>query len=126
MSKRVRIQKGKWELVDEATYRWFIAIRARGAAISGQMLQLKAMSFFDALREASPNNTPEGFTASTGWLTGFKSRYHIANYKFEGEADSADHAFVAAGRVEFQEYLEDWNPENVYNCDETGLFFRLA
>ncbi|RUS24057.1 DDE superfamily endonuclease-domain-containing protein, partial [Jimgerdemannia flammicorona] len=54
------------------------------------------------------------------------SRYGISNHRFEGEADSADSQVIAQGRADFQVFLESWPLEQVFNCDETGLFFRLG
>ena len=53
--------------------------------------------FYAKLRERA--ELPEGFTASSGWLTGFKSCYGILNHHFEGEADSVDLRVVTQGQL---------------------------
>ena len=45
---------------------------------------------------------------------------------YEGEAESADMSLVHTGRDKLQQILKEYNPEDVFNVDESGLFFRLG
>ncbi len=56
----------KFQLVDEACWKWFSQQRSKGAPISGVLLQEKARQFFTKLY---PDEIPESFKASTGWLS---------------------------------------------------------
>ena len=41
-------------------------------------------------------------------------------------AESADMSLVHTGREKLQQVLKEYNPEDVFNFDESGLFFRLG
>lgn len=66
------------------------------------------------------------FSYSRGYLHRFKSRRGIKRKLYEGEADSADMTAVQSGRQDLQRVLRDYDPEDIYNLDETGLFYRLG
>ena len=68
---------------------------------------------------------PDTFSYSNGWLVNFKRRKNISSIKLHGEAASADMASVAAGREQLQEDLKAYSLDDIYNMDETGLFYRL-
>lgn len=89
--------------------------------VSDMMLIEKAESF---VKEGGISVPPD-FKFSRGWLCKFKKRHGIASHKREGEAASADMAVVTDARKELQETLDGWDPELIYNMDETGLFFHL-
>ena len=74
--KRCIIRHAKFDLVDEACWKWFCQQRSRGAPVSGVLLQEKARSFFVKLY---PNADPESFKGSTEWLTKFNQRHEIKN-----------------------------------------------
>lgn len=66
------------------------------------------------------------FSYSRGYLHRFKSRRGIKRKLYEGEADSADMTAVQSGRQDLQRVLQDYDPEDIFNLDETGLFYRLG
>jgi hypothetical protein len=66
------------------------------------------------------------FAYSKGWLARFKIRHNIACYKFHGESASADMTRVNAGRESLKAVIEEYSLNDVYNFDETGLFFKLG
>ncbi|XP_023315527.1 tigger transposable element-derived protein 1-like [Trichogramma pretiosum] len=57
----------------------------------------------------------EAFNASKGWFENFKTRFLLYNVKFTGEIASADHEAAREKKYE---------PEQIFNCDETGLFWK--
>ncbi|XP_041364446.1 tigger transposable element-derived protein 6-like [Gigantopelta aegis] len=61
-----------------------------------------------------------------GWLPRFKSRHNVAKHVYEREAASPDKNAVVSGREELKKVLKDYAPEDVFNMDETGLFFKLG
>ena len=63
------------------------------------------------------------FQYSRGWLSRFKKRHGIRLFKSHGEAGSAQASVVQNGREQLRDELR--NPKDVYNMDETGLFYRL-
>ena len=68
---------------------------------------------------------PDTFSYSNGWLAKFKRRKGISSVRLHGEAASANPSTVTAGREQLQEDLKAFDPEDIYNIDETGLFYKL-
>jgi hypothetical protein len=67
------------------------------------------------------------FKASWQWLSRFRMRYGLQKMLLHGEGvevNKKDLELLAA-LEEFYEIITQYNPENVYNMDKTGLFFRL-
>ena len=56
--KRCIVRPPKFQLVDEACWKWFCQQRSKGAPVSGVLLQEKARSFFSKLY---PNENQESF-----------------------------------------------------------------
>ncbi|KMZ76545.1 hypothetical protein ZOSMA_10068G00010, partial [Zostera marina] len=68
----------------------------------------------------------EGFKASEGWLSNFKERHGIVFKKVQGEAAAVDMEAVDNWRQDILiKLLTEYSPKNVFNVDETGLFWRL-
>jgi len=67
----------------------------------------------------------ENFNASDGWLSKFKKRYNLREYKRRGEAASAPIDDLPQFRDELRRITENYQPENIYNCDETALYWQL-
>ncbi|MEW8693664.1 MAG: hypothetical protein AB2535_21740 [Candidatus Thiodiazotropha endolucinida] len=114
----VRQRTGKHENIEQALFLWFSDVRSKNAYVNDQMLVEKAKFFGDELKV-------DDFQYSRGWLQKFKKRHNIASHVAHGEADSADPTVVSQGRQQLQEDLAAYDPNNIYNMDETGLFYRL-
>lgn len=63
---------------------------------------------------------------SNGWLEGYKKRHGIKSRIRYGEAASLDEAAIAEQLVQVQALSRQFNPQDVYNCDETGLFWKMT
>jgi hypothetical protein len=61
---------------------------------------------------------------SNGWLYRFKQRCGLVTRVLHGEAAAANETGVALSVTELPKILENYSPENVFNMDEAGLFFR--
>src|SRR6185369_10619531 len=86
--------------------------------ITGSIIQEKALRFAELLEV---NN----FKASSGWLHNFKQRYSIQEYNKHGESQSAPIEQIPQMRIELRNILKDYRLEDIFNCDETGLFWKM-
>jgi hypothetical protein len=86
--------------------------------VTGAIIKRRAIQFAEAL------NIIE-FNASEGWLSNFKKRNHIKEYKRQGEAASAPLEEIPKFQAKLQEVIKEYRPEDVYNADETGLYWRM-
>lgn len=65
------------------------------------------------------------FKASNGWLDRFKKRNNINWGEEHGESESVDKNVVTDWKSKLQELCKDYHPKDIFNADETGLFFQL-
>ena len=63
---------------------------------------------------------------SNGWLSRWKGRHGVFGVRLHGEAGDADQQGVARAQKELPGIIEKYQPEDVFNIDETGLFYRHA
>ncbi|CAG8810516.1 6386_t:CDS:2, partial [Gigaspora margarita] len=62
---------------------------------------------------------------SNGWVTNYKKRNSLRRYKLHGEAASAPLESLPNERIKLQNLLSQYELEDIYNADETGLFYRM-
>ena len=72
-----------------------------------------------------PEIQNSGFNFSNGWFQGFKQRYGIIRRVKHGEADSVDPEVVLKSREYMKKITNHYSQRDIYNMDETGLFYRL-
>ena len=115
---RKRQRTGKSADVETALLRRFEQMRAKGAPVNGPLLKEKAESLAESL------GVP-GFEASNGWLYRWKERHNLSYKKMHGESADADLKSAEKWLSDvLPNLIQDWSPEDIYNCDETGLFYR--
>ncbi|XP_042913701.1 tigger transposable element-derived protein 6-like [Parasteatoda tepidariorum] len=92
--------------------------RAQNIPISGLILKEKALQFANELGVSE-------FSASNGWFEWFKERHGLSFKKMCGEV--VDTRPVEEWKNDLlKDVLQRYNPCDVFNLDETGLFFRLV
>jgi hypothetical protein len=77
---------------------------------------------------ASSLSIPESdFKASWQWLSRFKARRGLEKMLFheEGAEVNNNNPELQPALEELHGLIAQYDPKNVYNMDETGLFFRL-
>ena len=120
--KRKRLRGAQDKELDKAVMTWFTQARTEGTPISGPNIQHQAQKYHSMLHP-----TDDSFKSSAGWLRNFKVRHGIQQVTIRGEQCSADEEAAQAYPEELKKMLEDGGflPEQVYNCDETGLYFKM-
>jgi transcriptional regulator with XRE-family HTH domain len=113
-----RQRASKFPLLEEALSYWVSRATMVSQMITGIIIQQKAIQFANQLNMTD-------FNASEGWLSNFKKRFHIKEYKHQGEAASAPLEDIPQFRAELREIIKEYQPEDVYNADETGLYWRM-
>ena len=120
--KLKRERKLKSVDLDKRLLTWILHCQDRKIALSGQTIQMKAKEIAQGL-QIPANNLP---TFSEGWLWKFQKRHGLRSLKFSGERGSADLEAVKQSLPEFRSLIEQYHPSDVFNMDETGLFFCMA
>ena len=60
-----------------------------------------------------------------GWLAKFKKRHNSKQRRLYRESASVDVEKAAGRLLEIQEIVKEYDSKDIYNCDETGLFWRM-
>ena len=60
-----------------------------------------------------------------GWVYKFKQRNSLHKINYLGEANSALLTTLPEEHSRLQRLLANYNKEDIYNADETGLFYRM-
>ena len=110
----------KHPMLELAMNMWVEQVTAGGVIISDSLVKEKGRYFAQEL--AIPE---ESLTFSNGWITRFKRRNGLRKITMHGEAASAPLENLPAERMKLQELLSRYNPEDIYNADEMGLFYQL-
>ena len=124
-SSRKIMRLAKDEQVEAALYLWFTQKRGQDTPISGPLLKEKALEFHNMLHEGEAD--PPSFNASAGWLWRFCKRHGIHQLSLQGEQLSSNESATATFKKRLQEIMEkeSLTLEQVYNCDETGLCYKM-
>lgn len=64
------------------------------------------------------------FNASSGWLNKFRIHHNITFKSISGESASVNPEDVASFLVKLPSLVRGYSPRDIYNADETGLYFR--
>lgn len=118
--KSKRVRASTQEQVDQALLQWFKLQRNKGIPINGPLLQEKANFFAQELK--IPN-----FNCSMSWINRFKARHNIVAGKIAGESLSVQQSDVSDWLERVWPNLRaKFRDEDIFNADETGLFYRLT
>ena len=116
--KRRVMRIGQFDDQETALLKWFSAMRDSNIPLFGPLLLQKAKDFAQQLRITT-------FKQSTGWIDRFKER--ITYKAVCGKAKSVDTRSTEmtdwTGRL--SNILRAYSTSDIYNADETGLFFKL-
>jgi len=103
---------------------WVLKAMGNGILLTGEVLQQKWNKFADLA--GIPED--ERLKLSNGWLGCFKGRNGLKEMKRHGEAASSKVQTVEMERERVQDLIRETEYElhNIFNMDETGLFYGYA
>jgi len=117
-----RLRRSTFSDVDLALRQWLnicAGLEAKSVPITMAVFRQRAEEFAASLGVT-------GFSASAGFVLRSAKRHNLVNISVWGTGGSAA-ADVEASRQRMEEIraeLEAFDPEQIYNIDETGLYFR--
>ena len=117
-----RASVGRFTELEDMLYIWIDSMRR------AKLPHMPSLAIAKAKSIASSLSIPESdFKASWQWLSRFRARRGLQKMLLHGEGaevNKNDPELLAA-LEELEGIIARYDPENVYNMDETGLFFRL-
>lgn len=117
-TNRMRMRTTPYEELENVLFVWFKRARSANFPVSGPILAEKA-------REIATRMGIENFNISDGWLSRFKRRHGLVFKAVSGEAAAVNRDVCSTwqqGRL--QEILNAYDPRDVFNVDEMGLFYK--
>jgi hypothetical protein len=119
---RARNRPPQWPLLEAILFDFQKSIESNGASTTYEILRQKAVQIWSQIPQYRDQPTPD---FSIGWLTKFNKRHNIKHRILHGEAGSVP--VTAEEEMKAVRTLcGEYNEEDVYNMDETGLFWRSA
>ncbi|XP_057291713.1 tigger transposable element-derived protein 4-like [Hydractinia symbiolongicarpus] len=116
--KRQRVKTDKYEKLNESLLTWFTSMRGNNIPINGPILIEKAREFATAFNY-------EDFSASNGWLRGWKERYGITFKEVSGESAKVTSEMTAPWEeTTLPTILARYELKDIFNADEFGLFYQ--
>ena len=112
-----RVRCGKYSDVNEALWDWYVICRNSNIPVSGTMLQEEALMIAEKMGIS-------GFAASNGWLESFKKQHNLHHMAIAGEDGDVKDETIESWNERVREITRGWKPEDVWNMDETGSFWR--
>ncbi|XP_039966686.1 tigger transposable element-derived protein 6-like [Bactrocera tryoni] len=116
LQKRSFIKEGGSD-IDKMCFDWFTKARRQNIPVSGPIVQAKA-------KEVARKLGVLNFVASDGWLNRWRIRNNVAFRSISGETSDVSSMDVEQFKAKLPSLLRDYKPEDIYNADESGLFFR--
>ena len=102
--------------MEEATFTWFITMQENNVALSDDLIVAAAKRFYALL----PRGANKELQFSHGWVQNFKE------YTYHGEDASVDISKEVLKKIEDIKILvSQYRSCDVFNIDETSLFYRL-
>jgi len=119
--KSVRHKSVKFPLLDQALSYWVEQVTTAAIEFNDQLIKEKGKEFAKLLGMCEND-----IQFSNGWIQKFKKRNQLRVYRLHGEAGSVSTESLPEERRKLKEIISKFNPADVYNADETGLFFRMG
>uniref|UniRef100_A0A8C4XHT4 HTH CENPB-type domain-containing protein n=1 Tax=Erpetoichthys calabaricus TaxID=27687 RepID=A0A8C4XHT4_ERPCA len=114
-----RMRECEYPVIEQCVLKWFVQARDRNVPIDGKLLQVKAEDFAKELSHSE-------FKASNGWLDKFKKRHGIVFNRLCGESAQVPEEDCSHWIQKLPEIVQDYSPDDIFNADETGLFFKCT
>jgi hypothetical protein len=116
--KRKTGRESTFAELETVLFAWYQQARASNIPIDGTTLREKAKIIAAQLNI-------HNFSASNGWVSRFKDRHGLVFKKLVGESAEVSAESTDAWLESLSSLLEGYEPRDVYNADETGLFFNV-
>ena len=115
-----RLRAGEYPQLEQCLYLWLIDKVKNAISVSDAIIIKQAKVFGPSLGISDLE-----FSYSQGWLEKFKTRYNVRNFTKQGEEGSVDLKVVEDGRKIIGEKIKKYSLDDVFNFDETALFYKL-
>ena len=103
--------------------------RSAKMPVTQTVLQTRALTIKEQMLKSQvtgkDHTTRDKFTESRGWVEKFVKRHALRSVAMQEEGGHVQVQEVAKYINILRSRLRNFDPEKIYNVDETGLFFKL-
>ncbi|KAJ7341616.1 hypothetical protein JRQ81_005935 [Phrynocephalus forsythii] len=112
--------------VEKLLLLWIHEEEHAGDTVTETVICAKAKALHADLIAQQPRTYHEDFKASHGWFKKLKNRSSICSVVRHGEAGCSDLPAAEEFATKFSDTVtsEGYLPEQIFNCDKTGLFWK--
>ena len=115
-SKRLRLSP--YDSLEQGLLKWFKQTRASLLPVSGPLLA-------EIAERLAKEMGITDWNCSNGFLERFKKRHGITFKAAAGESAAVDSDIVDDWLTRLPQILDGYSPDDIFNMDETGIFFKL-
>ncbi len=108
-------KKIPFPLIEKALTIWVENTLQTGLILTDDILSTKALEFAFLLKK-------DKFKGLNRWVDGFKKWYNLKQYNIYGKAMSVSLENLSIMQEDLYQILKDYNPKDIFNCDEMSLF----
>ena len=112
-----------YPILEKALVEYVDMLNRKKLNVNGEMIVEAAKRLWFLMPEYRNVAEPKW---STGWLSLFKIRSKIKSRTLHGEAESVDVEKAQKRLQEAQDTVATYERKNIFNCDETGLFWKMT
>lgn len=112
--------------LERTLFGWVCDMRNSRKCISGAIIRSKAIQLAAKSNECLQSDDQITTQFSDGWLEKFKKRWYLKAYKLHGEAGDVDNVGIDNALETIRANISKYPLKDVFNCDESGLFFQMA
>ena len=113
-----RIRNANYPDLEEALVLWIKQMRAKNIPLNSHVIREKAIILAKTMNYTD-------FKASNQYIEGLKKRQNLKWITERGESDSVDEEVINNWEPRLHEMISDFDQKDVYNLDETALFYQL-
>lgn len=117
--KNVKQRKLCYGDIDQLVWDWFCKARSKNIPLTGPLIQQQAKLYSIPLGH-------DDFIASNGWFQSWQARHCVKSAVLSGEAADVNPNTVSDWLKRLPSIIEGYEPKNIFNADETGLFYRTV
>lgn len=115
-----RRRKIKYQDLDDSIANWVMDCESRNIPISHDLIKVKSLELANLMKISDPPKF------SNGWMEKFVKRHGFLKFRTFGESGSVNMALLNAALPQLRTKIALFDPDNVYNMDESGLFYAKA
>ena len=116
---QAKIRKENFEDIEVILYEWIKQYENLNLPLSQDIIRQKSIEIGEKLGHWN-------FKSSNGWFDRFRKRYNLKNHKICGESGGVNEEVIVDWlRDSFYPLLKSYNMTDIYNVDETALFYEL-